>query len=349
MKIQSNASRISKLFITLACAALCISALSLTGCSSSESPSDSTSSTVRIGTMPTEDILPVWVAEQEGLFEGNGVDVEVVSFDSAQSLSAAITSGDVDMAMTDVMRAVKLSESGADVVMEWVTLGLTPEQGRFGIMANADAPYSTLEEMASFAATGDGSGKYAVGVASNTVPEYVFDMLCDQQGIAPGAIPTVEVASLPERYSLMASGNIGAAALPASLLELGEQNGMKLLADDTEGMNISQSVMVARASFASEHEDAILAVAKAWDVAVSLIDSDADKASYRPLLIQNANINSDIADSYPISDYPKALDGDSIVHPSSEIVDPQIEWMVQKGYGGNGVKYDAATGEISQG
>lgn len=37
--------------------------------------------------MPTEDILPMWVAEQEGLFEKAGVNAEIVVFDSAQGLS----------------------------------------------------------------------------------------------------------------------------------------------------------------------------------------------------------------------------------------------------------------------
>ncbi len=333
--------------------ALCAFMLSLAGCSASTSGSAQSSSstsddvkTVRIGTMPTEDILPAWVAQQEGLFEANGIDAEIVVFDSAPSLSAAITAGEVDMAMTDIMRAVKLTESGADVEIDWITLGTTPDQGRFGIMTNADAPYSTLSEMAEYAASEPDSDKYAVGAAANTVPEYVFDMLLERNGLAPDAIATVEVASLPERFSLMASGNIGAAALPASLLELGENSGMKLLADDTQGDNISQSVMVSRVAFADEHADTIIAVAKAWDEAVDMIA--ANKDAYRALLIEKANINADIADVYPISDYPKAIEAETLAHPSSDIVEKQIEWMRTKGYGGDNASYDEATGKISK-
>lgn len=342
-----------KTLSVIAAAALCALALVMVGCSSSSSNAENSSDgaeggakSVRIGTMPTEDILPAWVAEQEGLFEANGIDAEIVVFDSAPSLSAAITAGEVDMAMTDIMRAVKLTESGADVEIDWITLGQTSEQGRFGIMTNADAPYSTLAEMAEYAATEPDSDKYAVGAAANTVPEYVFDMLLEQNGLAADAIPTVEVASLPERFSLMASGNIGAAALPASLLELGESSGMKLLADDTQGDNISQSVMVARAAFAADNADVILAVAKAWDAAVEMIA--ADKDAYRALLIEKANINANIADVYPISDYPFALEGEALAHPSSDIVEKQIEWMRAKSYGGESATYDEATGKISK-
>ncbi len=72
------------------------------------------------------------------------------------------------MAMTDVMRAVKLTESGTPVVLEWITLGETATEGRFGVMAPADAPYSTLEELAAAAAAADAPEGFGVGVAANT-------------------------------------------------------------------------------------------------------------------------------------------------------------------------------------
>ena len=108
----------------------------LAGCSggndaaSNNAPADA--GKVRIGTMPTEDSLPLWVAEADGLFVDQGVEVEITTFDSAPALSAAITAGQVDMAMTDVMRAVKLTESGTPVVLEWITLGETATEGRDG-------------------------------------------------------------------------------------------------------------------------------------------------------------------------------------------------------------------------
>lgn len=312
----------------------------------SAEPAADDAAVVRIGTMPTEDILPMWIAEQEGLFAEVGVDAEVVSFDSAQSLSAAVTAGEVDMAVTDIMRAVKLCESGAPVVMEWVTLGEVADQGRFGVLAPADAPYSTLAEMAAYGASDDAPEGFGVGVAGNTVPEYVFDKLCEEAGLEPGAIPAVEVASLPERYGLVASGKLAGAALPASLLTLGEANGMKLIADDTQGGNLSQSVMVARAAFAEEHPEAVKAVAGAWGAAAILCNATPE--AYRTLLIENANINEAVADEYPISTYPLATTADDeYLHPTDDMVAPVIAWMQERGYGGEGVIYDAATGAFT--
>ena len=319
-------------------AALLIAVSLFCGCSASSTGQDAAATpTVRVGTMPTEDILPLWVAEAEDLFASNNVNVEIVTFDSAQTLSAAITAGEVDMAMTDIMRAVKLCEAGTPVEMEWITLGATPEQGRFGILSPADSSVTSLADLQ----------EYGVAVAANTVPEYVFDKLCEQAGIDPASIEHIETPSLPERFALTASGQYQAAALPNSLLVLGEAQGMTVLADDTQGDNISQSVMVARAAWAADNASAIEAVARVWDEAVALIDDDP--AAYRELLVEKANVNSAVAESYAVSSYPTALaaDGTTLVRVPADLVEPVVEWMQQKGYTGATVAYDAETGAFA--
>lgn len=327
-------------------AALLVSALAVAGCSANQTSSGHDDfAPVRIGTMPTEDFLPMWTAEKDGMFADAGVDVELLTFDSAQALSAAIAAGEVDMAMVDVPRAVKLCESGAPVIMEWVTLGAEASQGAFGVLAAADAPYDTLSEMAFYLQSGEGDfGKEGVGVAANTVPEYVFDKLCEDENLNPDDIPQQEVASLPERYSLAANGNLAAAALPGSMLRLGEANGMKVLAEDTQGANISQSVMIARAKFAEENADAIEKVAEAWNAAAIAIN--ADPGAYSLLLAEKANLNEAIAGTYPVSEYPLAVIDGTFAYPGMLLVEPQIAWMQDKGYTESSFDYDEATGVI---
>ena len=294
--------------------------------------------TVKVGSMPTEDILPLWVAGRDGLFAKHGVEAEIALFDSAQSLSAAITAGEVAVAMTDPMRTVKLVESGVDLHMEWISLGTDASQGRFGVLAKADARFSTLREMTT---VGSSQG---VGLAANTVPEYVFDKLCEQAGFDAAAIPVQEVPSLPDRYSLVASGQLAAAALPGSMLALGEANGMVVIADDTQGDNISQSVIVAAHAQVSDAQ--LAALRAAWDEAADAINAAPEE--FRALLAEKANLNDTIKDSYPISVYPHAsAEGGGSAYPPSVLIDPQIEWMKKKGYGGEGVSYNEADGSFA--
>ena len=342
MKRLSSMQRVRHIYSLIAAlTALLLVGGMLGGCSSNTTTNDDAATDapiVRVGTMPTEDILPLWVAEAEGLFAANDVNAEVVVFDSAQTLSAAITAGEVDMAMTDIMRAVKLCEAGAPVEMEWITLGATPEQGRFGVLVPGDSSATSLEDLAANGAN--------VAVAANTVPEYVFDKLCEQAGIDPTSITAIEAPSLPERYALTANGQYASAALPNSLLVLGEAQGMTIIADDTGGENVSQSVMVARAAWAADNASAIEAVARTWDAAVALIN--ADPSAYRALLIEKANVNSAVADSYPVSTYPTAFADDAtLVRVPANLVESVVAWMQQKGYTEATVAYDEETGAFA--
>ena len=101
-----------------------------------------------IGTLPTEDILPFWVANEEGLYDEAGVTAEVVPFQSATELIAGVSSGDVDLAMTDIMVTASIFASGTDVAMKWITLGATSDQGRFGIMSGPNSQITSVEQLA---------------------------------------------------------------------------------------------------------------------------------------------------------------------------------------------------------
>ncbi len=328
--IDRNISR--RTFLATAATFAALSTVGLSGCGEDDAEQtaaegDVEPAAVRIGTMPTEDLLPLWVAEEAGYFGELGLDAEITSFDSAQNLSAAITAGEVDLAMTDPLRAAKLFESGTDVVMEWITLGTTPAQGRFGVLAAPDSGITSLSDLL--------KSETGVGLAANTVPEYVFCKLCEEEGIDSDDIVTTEVASLPERYSLVEAKSIDAAALPNSLLVLGEVNGLDVIADDTTGENLSQSVMVSRAAYSSTEEGAaaIDLVRQAWDLAAQGINADPE--SFRSILVEKAGLNSAVADTYPISEYPTAD-----AYPPADLIEPQLDWMLDKGYLDAALTYD---------
>ena len=313
--------------------AVCAFALvgALAGCSlNASSAEDGSAPAMRIGTMQTEDALPFWIAQQEGLYDAEGVSVDIVTFQSAQELSAAFASGDIDAAMTDVQTAATLKASGTDVSLAWVTLGADASQGRFGIMTS---PESGITSLADLAGT-------PIGVGSNTVPEYVMDRLMEKAGVPDDQIVKEEIKKLPVRFESMTNNQVAAAALPGSLLALGESSGMVLLADDSQGDNISQSVLAVRADWASsEGADALSKASAAWDAAVDRVNADPE--SYRSLLVESANLPAPVAETYRISTYPKAST------PAAAMVQPVLDWMLEKGYLSSAMAYDESTGAFS--
>ena len=311
-------------------------AFGIAGCSSSDKAasqggaSDGASMSMKIGTLQTEDSLPFWIAEAEGFYGDAGVQAEIITFQSAQELSTAFAAGEIDGAMTDAQVSAALAASGTPVNLAWVTLGATPDQGRFGIMTCPDSGIESLSDLA-------GKG---IGVGSNTVPEYVMDKLMEAAGVPDDQIVGEEIKKLPVRYESMANNQVAAAALPGSLLALGEANGMVLLADDTEGDNISQSVFAVRQSWIDDGgEKALDAVRTAWNAAVEAVNADPE--SFRALLVEKASLSEVVADTYPISTYPEAA------LPTSDMVDPVLAWMRDKGYLTADVAYDAASGALA--
>ena len=301
------------------------------GATSSSAASAASSGKALIGTLATEDLLPFWVAEQEGLFQKAGLSVEIVKFQSASELIAGVSSGDVNMAMTDIMVTASMFAGGTDVQMEWVTLGTTPEQGRFGIMVGPDSNVKTLNDLAGV----------PIGVGSNTILEYVMDKLMESAGVPDSQIIVEELQKLPVRYQAMASGQVAAAALPGSLLALGEASGCRTVADDTKGDNISQSVMIARADFATSASGPadLDALRKVWDEAAGMVNANPE--AYRSTLVANANLSDAVKDTYPISEYPMCE------MPTNAMVDPVLDWMKGKGYLAKPLTYDEKTGKFS--
>ena len=284
-----------------------------------------------VGSLATEDILPLWVAADQDLYADSGVDVEVVVFQSATELIAGVASGAVDMAMTDIMVAASMFAGGVDVRVQWITLGASADQGRFGIMVGPQSSVIELSELAGV----------PIGVGSNTILEYVMDKLMEAAGVPEDQIVVEELQKLPVRYQAMASGEVEAAALPGTLLALGEASGCKLVADDTTGENLSTSVMVVRSELLEDDARAaqIEALKAVWDNGAELVNADPEK--FRGVLVANANLPEQIAETYPISTYPL------VQLPTSAMVDPVLAWMDQKGYLTKPLSYDETTGAFS--
>ena len=113
----------------------------LGGCSGSESGSAGSSGAasdsggsgsgapgkVVVGTLATEDLLPLWAAQADGLFDQGGLEVEIVVFQSATELIAGVSSGSVNMAMIDPMVSAGLAASGTDVhLLSRTAMSLSP-------------------------------------------------------------------------------------------------------------------------------------------------------------------------------------------------------------------------------
>jgi NitT/TauT family transport system substrate-binding protein len=318
------------LAVLLVAALFAVAVLGATGCSSGSSSKQQSSSdkpaAIKIGTLPTEDSLPLWVAEQNGYFATQGItDIQIVSFQSAQERDAAFASGAIDAFMGDIIAAANLQAGGQPTAISTIMLGADQSQGRFGVAAAPTSGVKSLTELANV----------PVGTSSATIQEYVLDGLMAESNVPSASIKVEEVKKVPVRFELLMAGKIKAAALPEPFLSLALQGGAPLVASDTSATaNLSQTVLVFSDKFleAPGGTAAEQGVLKAWDLAVN--DINKDPQAFVPLLVTKAGLPEKLKDTYKVNTYPTAQ------LPTKDQVEAVLTWMKDKGYLKGDVTYD---------
>jgi NitT/TauT family transport system substrate-binding protein len=265
--------------------------------------------------LPTEDALPLWVAEQRGLFGAAGIDVEIVTFQAAQERDAAFSSGSIDAYMGDIIASSMLEAGGSPVSLATVMLGAAPEQGRFGIVARPGSKAATLTDLADV----------PIGTSSASIQEYVVDKLMAAAGVLPQRVKKEIVPKVPVRLELLMNGKLEAAALPEPLLSLAQKQGAVLVADDTKGENLTQTVLGVSDEYLAMPGGMVTVgrLLDVWDEAVDVVNADPN--AWRALLVEKARLPEPIKDTYAVNEYPKAQ------QPTEQMVGPVLEWMRAKG------------------
>jgi NitT/TauT family transport system substrate-binding protein len=273
---------------------------------------------IKIGTLPTEDSLPLWIAEERAYFAVNKLPkVEIISFQSAQERDAAFASGAIDAFMGDIIAATNLEAAGTGTTIETIMLGSNQSEGRFGV---AVPKGSTAVSMANLKGV-------PIGTSSATIQEYVLDGLAKEGGLQPQDVKIEEVKKVPVRFELLMAGKLKAAALPEPFLSLVEQSGGKLVGDDTRSnYNLSQTVLVFSDKYLAKEggEASAQAVLDSWDSAVAEINVDPN--AYRQTLVDKARLPAPLAETYQVNTYPTAQ------VPNKALVTAVLDWMRQKGY-----------------
>ena len=267
--------------------------------------------TLRVGTLQTDDLLPLWVAEDRGLLKDAGLNVEITTFLSAQEQTAAVTAGQIDAIMTDMVVGAQLTAAG--VAMRFVT---KMQSAPAGVVAGAGTGIKTAADLAGV----------ATGCASPTILEYIYDKALGDAGVPADQIKTTEIKKLPVRLQMLLSGQIEAAVLPWTLYQLAvAQGAVPVLGLDQVG-DYTSTVLAFRQAWL-DHPDAnafVKTLLGVWDKAVDVINTDP--AAQRGLLATKASLPSPLDTTYEVRQYPKSGP------PPIQQVDDMLAWMSAKGY-----------------
>jgi len=290
--------------------------IGISGCTATKAPADnqpakSVGKTVKIGVLPIEDNLPFYVAEKDGLYAKEGVQVELISFASALERDAAMQAGQIDGEVADLVAVALLKKIGTDVKIVSIGLGATPEEGRFAILSS---PKSSIKDST-------GLKGATLGISQNSIIDYVSDQMLLDKGVVLNDVQKMSIPKMPVRLDMLLSDQINAACLPDPLAALAQAKGAHLIIDDTY-RNISQTVFLFRAQSIQENSEGIKAAVRVYGSAGQALTKNPDQ--YRSLVLDKAQIPAELKDSYKMPTFSK------LQLPTEDEVNSVMKWMVNK-------------------
>lgn len=283
----------------------------LAGCGSK--PTQNTV-TLKIGQLPVVDGLPFWVAEKQGYYKEEKVNVELVTFKSADERDAAMMSGAIDGMLADPIATTTLyAKGGAKVQITSVGLGVTQQEGPMGILAAPNSGITSVEQL---------KGQEIV-ISNNSVMHYVTEKLLQENGFKPDEIKTTNLPSIPVRFESLMSGKIKAAILPDPLFTLAKSKGAKVILDDAQAkQNYSMSVIAFSEKAIKEKPDGIRQFFAAYNRAVSDIKSKPD--DYMDLMVEKAKLPVELKTVYRVVPFSPTQ------APKQDEVESVVQWLLDK-------------------
>ncbi len=279
-----------------------------------DAPADAPVKAVRVALLGITDVVPFYVAQQEGLFTAQGLTAEAVPVSSAAERETVVQSNAADCEMTDLHGVILTNATNAQPLRAVATTRqATADQPVFFLMG---APNGKVKDASQLAGAN-------IGISENTIIDYWNDRILAALGVDAGSITRTSVPQLPVRLELLMAGQLDAAILPDPLASLARLQGATDLADDTLRPDIGVSVLVCRADFIAAQPAAVAALVAGWDAAIEAIN--ANPAAFRNILIETARVPEPLQDSYDLPLFPAPQ------VPTPEQVQDVADWALEKG------------------
>ncbi len=261
---------------------------------------------LKIGIFADADSLPLIVADTEGLFAQEGVNVELVRFSSAIERDSALQAGKIDGAVTDVLAVVLANQGGFPLRITSLT------NGRYGV---AVAPGSAITSMQGL------EGK-DVAVSLNTIIHYFADWSAAHAGMNPSAMRLVPIPKMPVRLEMLLAGQLAAAVMPEPFLTEAKLRGARILvASDDSGLEAG--VLAFPPLTLARSSAAIAGLYRAYWGAAQRINADAER--YRSILVSSLSFPDDAARAFVFPKYVKPR------LPSQSSIESAEQWLLAKG------------------
>ena len=279
---------------------------------------------INIGLMPDIDSVPVIMAQEKGYFAEEGLKVNIQQFKSAMDRDAALQSGNLDGAISDMLAVAFAKSGGFDVKVTAFT------NGSYKLIAGKDAEVNSIHDLI---------GK-DVAISKNTIIEYVTDQITVTNNMPENSLNKVVIPQIPTRLEMLQNGKLAAATLPEPMGSIAIYNGCKYITGSDE-LGINPGVMMFTSKAVESKKAELQAFYRAYNKAVAYLN-DTDKAQYMDIVIEKSGFPAAAKDALVLPKYrPAGL-------PKQQDVNDCLTWMNQKNLIKQNYTYDDIVVDINK-
>ncbi|MBW2621604.1 MAG: ABC transporter substrate-binding protein [Deltaproteobacteria bacterium] len=267
---------------------------------------------LKFGALPVIQALPLYVAQEKGLFAAEGLNVDLIPFKMALEKDVALSSGNLDGNFADLFTPIVLRANGVDLRIVARNFKTGKNARMFAVMTSPKSGITDLK----------GLSGVAVGGSSNTIIDYITTKILSSAGLEESQIQMMEVKSIPLRFQMLSSNQLKAATLPEPLATLAEFQGCRIVGDDRD-VELSNTVYVFSAKAIKSRSGDIEKFLAAVNKAVDLINEKPEEV--RSIMNKNCNIPMPLWTDFGVPRFPK------IDLPEKEKIETVISWLAARG------------------
>lgn len=296
-----------KLKKIIALAMTAVMTVSMVACGSAKEEVQTEKTKLRVGVMGSIDAVPLVIAQQNGYFEEEGVDLDLQIFKAANDRDAALQAGELDGVLCDETAISIYQNSGIDMKITGTT------NGSWTLVAGKDSGITNLSDL---------KGK-KVGISKNTMIEYLADDIALSNGLQVSEIEKVAIPAMPARLEALKNNQIDAAILPAPFNDTAVADG---------GIEVTKiynkDIMISVTAFLQEVIDkdanSVKGFYNAYNKAIDFINSN-DITKYEDIIISTVGYSEDMRGNIVLPEFKTNY------LPAEENVQNVLDWSKEKG------------------
>lgn len=264
----------------------------LAACAAPATPTQTPPVLMRIGVLPITDVVPFYIAEQQGYFLKQGLNIELVPAASAAERDQMMLTEQIDGQVSDLVATVLFNAKSPKLKIVRTARTAFPNAPQFWLLTPKESAIKSVQDL---------KGK-EIAISQNTVIEYITQRMLEREGLTATDIKTTNVPAVPTRLQLVQQNQVAAATLPDPFASLALLQGARVLVDDSKYPEYSLSVITFRTDVLTKRASDVKKFLAAYDQ--SLGDIRAKPDQFRNVLIEKGRVPDQLKDKYQFPPFP---------------------------------------------